>query len=124
MDNFIEIHDGDFYLKLYLDNLYTFPAVSFRRVMRLLKKQHPEELARVRAYLQESVSICKAEWDERSKEYTNGWRLVNPRSRSALALEILAENKRLTENLQQAKRLYETYNRLLQICENQGGTST
>ena len=124
MDNFIEIHDGYFYLKLYLDNLYTFPAVSFRRVMRLLKKQHPEELTHVREYLQESVSICKADLDGVRREYDAGWQEVNPRSRSTQALKILAENKRLTENLQQAKRLYETYNRLLQICENQGGTST
>ena len=123
MDNFIEIYDGDFYLKLYLDQLPSFPITNFRRVMRLLQK-HPEALERAGEYLQERTAVCRAEWEYRSKEYTNGWRLINPRSRSTQALKILAENKRLTENLQQAKRLYETYNRLLQICENQGGTST
>ena len=123
MDNFIEIYDGDFCLKLNLDRLPDLPTANFRRVMRILQK-HPEALAQVGDFLREQVTICKADLDDARKEYDAEWRAVNPRSRSAPALKILAENKRLTENLQQAKRLYETYNRLLQICENQGGTST
>jgi len=88
--------------------------------MRLLQK-HPEALAQAGDFLREQVAICKAGLDGTRREYDAGWREINPRSRSTAALKILAENKRLSQNLQQAKNHYATFSRLLQIYENQGG---
>lgn len=120
MGNVIEIHDGDFHLRIFLDRIESLPAANFRRVMRLLQK-HPEALAQAGEFLMEQVAICKAGVDGARREHDAGWREVNPRSRSAAALKILAENKRLSRNLQQAKTRYDTFSRLLQIYKNQGG---
>lgn len=120
MGNTIEIRDGDFHLRIHLDKIEGLPAANFRRVMRLLQK-HPEALAQAGDFLREQVAICKAGLDGTRREYDAGWREINPRSRSTAALKILAENKRLSQNLQQAKTHYATFSRLLQIYENQGG---
>lgn len=121
MDNTIEIHDGDFCLTIYPDRLHEFPASNFRRLLRLLRS-HPEEMERLGAYLQERYETCRADLVKRSEEYEEGYRPVNPRSRAATAKLIRAENQVLRNNLRQAKKLYDAYEKRRQIYEIQGGT--
>lgn len=120
MDNTLEIHDGDFHLTIYMDKLHDFPRANFRRLLRLLRR-HPDAMEQLGAYLREQIPICKAEWEARSREFVNGWRTADPHSRTSENIAKLSENKRLKKNLSDAKYLYDTYNRLLQIYENQGG---
>lgn len=121
MDNTLDIHDGDFHLTIYLDKLHSFPRANFCRLLRLLRR-YPDAMEQLGAYLRAQVPVCKAGWEHCSLEFVNGWRIVNPRSRTPESMAKLSENKRLKKNLSTAKRLYETYTRLLQIYENQGGT--
>ena len=102
MGNTLEIHDGDFSLKIYLDKLHEFPVSNFRR-------------------LQERYETCRADWARRSEEYAEDYRPVNPRSRATAAKQIRAENKVLTDNLREAKKLYDAYAKRRQIYELQGG---
>lgn len=120
MGNTLEIHDGDFSLKIYLDKLHEFPVSNFRRLLRLLRA-YPEEMERLGAYLQERYETCRADWARRSEEYAEDYRPVNPRSRTAAAKQIRAENKVLTDNLREAKKLYDAYAKQRQIYELQGG---
>ena len=120
MGNTLEIHDGDFSLKIYLDKLHEFPVSNFRRLLRLLRA-YPEEMERLGAYLQERYETCRADWARRSEEYAEDYCPVNPRSRTAAAKQIRAENKVLTDNLREAKKLYDAYAKQRQIYELQGG---
>lgn len=120
MGNILEIHDGDFSLKIYLDTLHEFPVSNFRRLLRLLRV-YPEEMEKLGAYLQEQYEICRAGWAKRSEEYAEGYRPVNPRSRATAAKQIRAENQVLRSNLRQAKKLYDAYAKRRQIYEIQGG---
>jgi len=120
MGNPIEIQDGDFILTIYPDRLHEFPVSNFRRLLRLLRG-HPEEMERLGAYLQEQYEICRADWAKRSEEYAEGYRPVNPRSRATATKQIRAENKVLTDNLREAKKLYDAYAKRRQIYEIQGG---
>lgn len=120
MGNTLEIHDGDFSLKIYLDKLHEFPVSNFRRLLRLLRA-YPKEMERLGAYLQERYETCRADWAKRSEEYAEDYRPVNPRSRATAAKQIRAENKVLTDNLRGAKKLYDAYAKLRQIYELQGG---
>ena len=120
MGNTLEIHDGDFSLKIYLDKLHDFPVSNFRRLLRLLRA-YPEEMERLGAYLQERYETCRADWAKRSEEYAEDYHPVNPRSRATAAKQIRAENKVLTDNLREAKKLYDAYAKRRQIYELQGG---
>ena len=121
MGNTLEIHDGDFHLMIYLDKLHSFPRANFCRLLRLLRR-YPDAMEQLGVYLREQIPICKAGWEACSREFVNGWRIANPRSRTPENMSKLSENKQLEKNLRTAKRLYTTYTRLLQIYENQGGT--
>lgn len=123
MDNILEIHDGNFHLTIHLDKLITLPVAHYRRLLRLLW-QYPEAMVQLGEFLCEQIALSKVEWAARSREFRQGWRIVDARSRAPEHKAKLSENKRLEKNLRAAKCLYERYNRLLQIYEKQGGTHT
>lgn len=114
MDNTIEIHDGDFHLRLCLDTMHTFPAANFRLCLRLMRG-HPEEMSRLGEYLEEQLRKSRADWDAANLRYTDEWKLINPRSRSEGARKTLENNRRLKEDLQAAKALHGKYIKLFEI---------
>lgn len=120
MGNTLEIHDGDFHLRIYIDRLLDFPIPNFRRLLRLLR-DYPEEMERLGGHLRELQEACKLEWAARSEAFVDGWKEVNPRSRAVTAKKIRAKNKALRRDLLQAKKRYEACEKRLQIYELQGG---
>lgn len=115
MDNLLRIQEDNFHLTIYLDKLHDLPRANYRRLLRLLRR-HPDAMELLGAYLREQAPVYRAAWKARNQEFVNGWRNAD-----AIRAEIRAENARLERSMLSAKRLYETYNRLLQIYESQGG---
>lgn len=55
------------------------------------------------------VLVSKNAWEHASQQYTNGWRLIDKKSRSKESIAVLAENRRLKDSVKRAKAQYDRW---------------
>lgn len=119
-DNVFEFWSGDYGLRLYVDQLDSFPLKNFRLCLRILRG-HPEDLERLKAALQQCTDQAKEGWKSASKAFVDGYKNVDKRSRKKKDLEIRQKNKRLKSDLKRAKMRFEKFSERLTLIQNQQG---
>lgn len=119
-DNIFEFWSGDYGLRLYVDQLDSFPIKNFRLCLRILRG-HPEDLERLKTTLQQCTDQAKEGWNSASEAFVNGYKNVSKRSRKKKDLEIRRKNKRLKSDLKRAKTRFEKLSERLTLIQNQQG---
>ena len=119
-DNVFEFWSGDYGLRLYVDQLDSFPLKNFRLCLRILRG-HPEDLERLEAALQQYKDQAMEDWKSASKAFVDGYKTVSKRSRKKKDLEIRRKNKRLKSDLKRAKMRFEKFSERLTLIQNQQG---
>lgn len=74
-DNVFEFWSGDYGLRLYVDQLDSFPIKNFRLCLRILRG-HPEDLERLEAALQQYKDQAMEDWKSASKAFVDGYKKV------------------------------------------------
>lgn len=119
-DSVFEFWSGDYELRLYVDRLDSFPIKNFRLCLRILR-EHPEDLDRLKAALQQCTGQAEESWNSASEAFVNGYKTVSKYSRKKKDLEILRKNKRLKSDLKRAKSRFEKFSERLTLIQNQQG---
>lgn len=95
--------------------LRTLPQLPQRNIRKILKMLYDPcnrfcaEVREVPADIDGWVLASKHAWEDASRQYTNGWKLVNKRSRTKESIAILAENRRLKNEVKRAKARYDRW---------------
>ena len=119
-DNVFEFWSGDYGLRLYVDQLDSFPIKNFRLCLRILQG-HPEDLERLESTLQKCKDQAMEDWNSASEAFVKGYKNVSKRSRKKKDLEIRRKNKRLKSDLKRAKTRFEKLSERLTLIQNQQG---
>ena len=94
-DNVLRISIDDYYAEILLTKLPELPRKNIRKIFTLLhdpRNLFCADASCVAESISAWVQASKRVWENSSRQYTNEWRLVNRRSRSAKNLEILKNN--------------------------------
>lgn len=103
-------------VNLLLEKLCELPLANVRKLYAMMLSEpdrNAEAAATLGEYLETAIADSKAAWEQASKDYQNGWRLVpNKRSRTPAAVETLTRNKQLTRAVRRTKAQYERWVKL------------
>lgn len=111
-DNVLRISIDDYYAEILLTKLPELPRKNIRKIFTLLhdpRNLFCADASCVAESIRAWVQASKRAWENSSRQYTNEWRLVNRRSRSAKNLEILKNNRRLKNNVKRAKAWHDRW---------------
>ena len=111
-DNVLRISIDDYYAEILLTKLPELPRKNIRKIFTLLhdpRNLFCADAACVAESISAWVQASKRAWENSRRQYTNEWRLVNRRSRSAKNLEILKNNRRLKNNVKRAKARHDRW---------------
>lgn len=111
-DNVLRISIDDYYVEILLTKLPELPRKNVRKIFTLLhdpRNLFCADASCVAESISAWVQASKRAWENASRQYTNEWRLVNRRSRSAKNLEILKNNRRLKNNVKRAKARHDRW---------------
>lgn len=109
MDELLRISIDEYDAVILLDKLPELPRQNIRKVLKMLyspRNYFHADTPSLSPAIDRRVRATKHAWEEASRQYTNGWRLVDKKSRTKESIEILAENRRLKNEVKRAKAQY------------------
>ena len=107
VDDTLRISIGDYSATILLDRLPELPRRNARKILRMLydpRNQYRMEPSEMDGVLRDRVQTAEAAWREASRQFVNGWKLVDKQkaqSRDTLAIRV--ENRRLKNAVKRAK---------------------
>lgn len=112
MDELLRISIDEYVAVILLDKLPELPRQNIRKILKMLyspRNYFRADTQYLSPAIDRHVQATKHAWEEASQQYTNGWKLVNKRSRTKESIEILAENRRLKNEVKRAKARYDRW---------------
>lgn len=107
VDDTLRISIGDYSATILLDRLPELPRRNARKILRMLydpRNQYRMEPSEMDGVLRDRVQTAEAAWREASRQFVNGWKLVDKqKARSKDTLAIRMENRRLKNAVKRAK---------------------
>ena len=109
----LRIRIDDYDANILLEKLPKLPRRNIRKILKMLYDPsncyYIDAQETVPAAIDNWVTASKQNWVDASQQYTHGWRLVSQKSRTKKNLEILAENRRLKNQVKRAKAQYDRW---------------
>lgn len=113
----IRIRYGSFQVVLHRERLGQMPRANFRKLLKLAFRdpRNQAALEDLKAVLIDNAAAADATHKQAKKEFADGWKLVNPRSRSKTTVSIRQENNRLHNAVKRTKVELNSAEALLKI---------
>ena len=113
----IRIRYGSFQVVLRREGLGQMPRANYRKLLKLAFRdpRNRESLKELKTVLIDDVTAADAAHKQAKKEFADGWKLVNPRSRSKAAVSTRQENNRLHNAVKRTKVELNSAEALLKI---------
>ena len=111
-DTVLRISIDEYDAVLPLSKLPELPRQNIRKIFKMLydpRNRYYEEAQNVPAAIDAWRQASLRAWENASKRYTDGWRLVNKHSRSKESIAVLARNRRLKNNVKRAKARHDRW---------------
>lgn len=105
MRRVIHLKHGGFHVALDVDSLVHMPRMNFRKLLNLMRFDYHNAaaLCELGVFLKENVVNAAAAHQKAKSEFSAGWKYVNKRSRTRIAIEALRENNRLQNAVKRTK---------------------
>lgn len=113
----IRIRYDSFQVVLHKDRLRQMPRTNFRKLLKLAFRdpRNQSALKELKTVLIDDAAAADAAHKQAKKEFTDGWKLVRPRSRSKAAVSTRQENNRLHNAVKRTKAELSSAEALLKI---------
>lgn len=127
MNNTISFRQETCRITLSLPRLCEMPAKNLRKAFSMLLSEpwnNQGALDGLQRFLPDMVVQAKADWEQASRNYQNGWRLIEPPTRRRTRQEVQADaairanNEALIRAVKKSKALYERWVKIQQLWED------
>ena len=122
----VHIQQGDYHLHLCLPQLHILPLKNINKIFRIAlhpgwASENEEAIHTVGQFLEDRVAESKEAWAKASKEYQDGWRLIEKPARRRTRKEIeaaaavKAHNEELTSAVKRSKALHDKWVKIQEL---------
>lgn len=127
MNDAISFRQDTCRITLSLPRLCEMPAKNLRKAFSMLLSEpwnNQEAIDGLQRFLPDMVVQAKADWEQASRNYQNGWRLIEPPTRRRTRKEVQADaairanNEALIRAVKKSKAHYERWVKIQQLWED------